>query len=116
MRSFSAPTWSRTKPAGTSRVNPKSPRMPRPAARRPPKAQTQNELASIHLHSERHRGSLLMQITQHPAADSLEMRLTGRIDATWAEHLSKNIETAVRAGCHQVVLNFAGVDYISSLG
>lgn len=57
-----------------------------------------------------------MQITQHPAADSLELRLTGRIDATWAEHLSKNIENAVRAGSHHILLNFAGVDYISSLG
>ena len=57
-----------------------------------------------------------MEITQHPAADSLELRLTGRIDATWAEHLSKNIESAVRAGSHHIVLNFAGVEYISSLG
>ena len=57
-----------------------------------------------------------MQITQHPGEGLLELRLTGRIDATWAEHLSANIESAVRAGCHQVVLNFAGVDYISSLG
>ncbi len=57
-----------------------------------------------------------MQITQHPAADSLELRLTGRIDATWAEHLNKNIENAVRAGSHHIRLNFAGVEYISSLG
>jgi anti-anti-sigma factor len=57
-----------------------------------------------------------MEITQHPAADSLELRLTGRIDATWAEHLSKNIENAVRAGSHHIRLNFAGVEYISSLG
>lgn len=57
-----------------------------------------------------------MEITQHSAADSLELRLTGRIDATWAEHLSKNIESAVRAGSHHIVLNFAGVEYISSLG
>ena len=57
-----------------------------------------------------------MEITQHPAADSLELRLRGRIDATWAEHLSKNIESAVRGGSHHIVLNFAGVEYISSLG
>lgn len=57
-----------------------------------------------------------MQITQHSTAGLLELRLTGRIDATWAEHLSTNIENAVRSGCHRVVLNFAGVEYISSLG
>ncbi len=57
-----------------------------------------------------------MEITQHPGADSLELRLTGRLDATWAEHVGNTIENAVRAGSHQIVLNFAGVDYISSLG
>ena len=57
-----------------------------------------------------------MQITQHSSAGSLELRLTGRIDATWAEHLSTSIENAVRSGRHRVVLNFAGVEYISSLG
>jgi anti-anti-sigma factor len=57
-----------------------------------------------------------MQITQHPGADSLELRFTGRIDATWADLVGKTIEDAIRAGSHRLVLNFAGVDYISSLG
>jgi anti-anti-sigma factor len=57
-----------------------------------------------------------MQITEHPGAELVELRLTGRIDATWGEHLSSAIENAVRGGAHRVVLNFAGVEYISSLG
>jgi anti-anti-sigma factor len=57
-----------------------------------------------------------MQITEHPGVEQIELRLTGRIDATWAEHLSSTIEKAVRGGAHRVVLNFAGVEYISSLG
>ncbi len=57
-----------------------------------------------------------MDITQHPGEDALELRLTGRLDATWADHVSATIETAVRGGSHQILLNFAGVDYISSLG
>jgi anti-anti-sigma factor len=57
-----------------------------------------------------------MQITEHPGAELVELRLTGRVDATWAEHLSSTIENAVRGGAHRVVLNFAGVEYISSLG
>ncbi|KAA6461929.1 STAS domain-containing protein [Acidobacteria bacterium AB60] len=57
-----------------------------------------------------------MEITQHPAEDALELRLSGRLDATWAEHVNKSIENAVRAGSHHIVLNFAGVEYISSLG
>ena len=57
-----------------------------------------------------------MDISQHPGADSLELRLTGRLDATWADHVDDTIEAAVRAGSHRIVLNFAGVSYISSLG
>lgn len=57
-----------------------------------------------------------MDITQHPGAHALELRLTGRLDATWADHVSATIENAVRGGSHQIALNFAGVDYISSLG
>lgn len=57
-----------------------------------------------------------MQITQHPGTESLELRLNGRIDATWADHLGSTIEQAVRAGSHRVVLNCSGVEYISSLG
>lgn len=57
-----------------------------------------------------------MEITKHPGPDSLELRITGRIDATWADHLGSAIEGAVREGCHRIELNFAGVDYISSLG
>ena len=57
-----------------------------------------------------------MQITQHPGDESLELRVSGRLDATWADYLSNTIENAVRAGSHRIVLNFAGVDYMSSLG
>jgi anti-anti-sigma factor len=57
-----------------------------------------------------------MQITQHPGDESLELRITGRIDATWGDHLGTTIENAVRAGSHRILLNFAGVEYISSLG
>jgi len=57
-----------------------------------------------------------MQITAHAEAEQIELRLTGRIDATWADHLSSTIENAVRSGAHRVILNFEGVEYISSLG
>jgi len=57
-----------------------------------------------------------MEITQHAAGELLEIRLNGRIDARWGEHLSSTIENAVRAGSHHVALNCSGVDYISSLG
>lgn len=57
-----------------------------------------------------------MQITQHPEGELLELRLHGRIDAGWGEHLSSTIERAVRAGSHRIALNCSEVNYISSLG
>ena len=58
----------------------------------------------------------MMQITQHPVGDALELRLNGRIDAGWAEHVGSTIEKAVRAGSHRIALNCSEVNYISSLG
>jgi anti-sigma B factor antagonist len=57
-----------------------------------------------------------MEITQHPRGELLELRLNGRIDGTWGDHLGTTIEKAVRAGSHHLALNCSGVDYISSLG
>ena len=57
-----------------------------------------------------------MNISQHPSGDFLELRLVGRLDATWADHVSDTIEGVIRNGSHRIVLNFAGVSYISSLG
>ena len=51
-----------------------------------------------------------MEITQHPAAESLELRITGRIDATWGEHLGATIENAVRAGAHRIAVSVVGTD------
>jgi anti-anti-sigma factor len=57
-----------------------------------------------------------VDISQHPGPDWLELRLVGRLDTTWAEHVSQTIESAVQGGAHQIVLNFEQVEYISSLG
>lgn len=57
-----------------------------------------------------------MEISQHPRGELLELRLKGRIDATWGEHLSTTIERAVREGSHHLALDCSGVDYISSMG
>ena len=57
-----------------------------------------------------------MHISQHPGRRFARAAADGRLDATWADHVSDSIEAAVRAGWHRIVLNFAGVNYISSLG
>src|SRR5437762_14226336 len=57
-----------------------------------------------------------MEITADTREDRHELQLKGRLDANWAEHVGKAIEAAVRAGQHQIDLEFAQVDYISSAG
>ena len=57
-----------------------------------------------------------MEITPQTHEDRHELRLKGRLDANWAEHVGSAIESAVRAGQHQIDLDLAQVDYISSAG
>lgn len=57
-----------------------------------------------------------MEIVTLPHGGHVELVINGRVDAMWAEHLNGVIESAVRAGGHRIVLNFAGVEYISSMG
>ena len=57
-----------------------------------------------------------MEITSQSHADRHELQLQGRLDANWAEHVGQAIESAIRAGYHQLDLDFAKVDYVSSAG
>jgi anti-anti-sigma factor len=57
-----------------------------------------------------------MEIFQQSREGRLEMRLKGRFDANWADHVGNTIESAIRAGQHHIDLDMAGVDYISSAG
>ena len=57
-----------------------------------------------------------MEITRTQSGEILELRLRGRLDASWADHVGKAIDDAIRAGSHQIELNFAQVDYLSSAG
>src|SRR6266404_449233 len=57
-----------------------------------------------------------MEITPHLREDRLELQLKGRLDANWADRVGSAIETAIRAGQHQIDLDLAQVDYISSAG
>src|SRR5881628_3615500 len=57
-----------------------------------------------------------MEIIKDQRGELLELRLRGRLDASWADHLGKAIDDAIRAGSHQIELNFAQVDYLSSAG
>jgi len=57
-----------------------------------------------------------MEIVTQPREDGVEVKVRGRLDNYWAEHLQRNLEEAVRGGAHVIWLNLAEVFYLSSAG
>src|SRR6516162_5142866 len=57
-----------------------------------------------------------MEITKNQSGDYIEMKLNGRLDGYWSDHLAQTLEETVRGGIHRIRLDLAAVDYISSLG
>lgn len=57
-----------------------------------------------------------MEITVDTRKGWYELRLNGRLDANWADHVGNAIESAVRAGQHYIDIDMALVEYISSMG
>jgi len=57
-----------------------------------------------------------VEISKQETAEGLEVAVTGRLDAYWADHLSKALEEMVRDGAHHIRLNMADVPYMSSVG
>ena len=57
-----------------------------------------------------------MEIRKQQTAEGLEVAVSGRLDAYWADHLSKALEESVRDGSHHIRLNMADVLYMSSVG
>ena len=57
-----------------------------------------------------------MEIVTQQLADALEVKVKGRLDNYWGEHLQRNLEQLIRGGAHHLRLNFSGVSYLSSAG
>jgi anti-sigma B factor antagonist len=57
-----------------------------------------------------------MEIKKQQTGDYGEMKLQGRLDGYWSDHLARNLEEMVRDGVHHIRLDLSAVDYISSLG
>ena len=57
-----------------------------------------------------------MEITRKAHAEHFELKLKGRMDATWSDHVARALEECVRSGQHALVVDMAEVDYISSAG
>src|SRR5574341_1878577 len=57
-----------------------------------------------------------MEITSQRVGEFLELHVTGRLDAYWAEHLTKALEEALREGADSIRLDMSSVSYMSSVG
>jgi anti-anti-sigma factor len=57
-----------------------------------------------------------MEIQKQKHGDQLELRIQGRLDAYWSDHLTSSIDESIRQGSHRIQLNLAQVDYLSSAG
>ena len=57
-----------------------------------------------------------MEITRIARADESEIKLKGRMDATWSDHVARALAEGVQSGQHVILVDMAEVDYISSAG
>ncbi len=57
-----------------------------------------------------------MQIERHDKNGVLELKIAGRLDSFWADHLAADLDECVRGGFHHVRLDMSGVSYMSSAG
>jgi anti-anti-sigma factor len=57
-----------------------------------------------------------MQITKTQHGEFVEVRIVGRMDGYWSEHLSTGLAEVVREGGHQIRVNLSEVSFLSSAG
>jgi anti-anti-sigma factor len=57
-----------------------------------------------------------MEIIAQQSGNALELKIKGRLDAYWANHLASRVDEVIREGAHRIRLNMAEVEYLSSAG
>jgi anti-anti-sigma factor len=57
-----------------------------------------------------------MEIVTQQIGDVLEVKVRGRLDNYWTEHLRRNLEEIVRGGAHGIQLNLSEIAFLSSAG
>ncbi|HEX3037308.1 MAG TPA: STAS domain-containing protein [Thermodesulfobacteriota bacterium] len=57
-----------------------------------------------------------MEITKRQTDNFLELKIKGRLDGYWADHLTSELANVIREGTRQIRLNMAEVTYLSSAG
>jgi anti-anti-sigma factor len=57
-----------------------------------------------------------MEIVTQQVGDVLEVKVKGRLDNYWTEHLRRNLEEIIRGGAHGIQLNASEIAFLSSAG
>src|SRR5262249_46693009 len=57
-----------------------------------------------------------MEIVRERRDGAIEVRVKGRLDAYWADHLARALDEAMRGGDDHILLDMAEVSYMSSAG
>jgi anti-anti-sigma factor len=57
-----------------------------------------------------------MEIVTQPLGDVLEVKVRGRLDNYWTEHLHRNLDEVIRGGAHGIRLNLSEITFLSSAG
>lgn len=57
-----------------------------------------------------------MEIVTQQLGDVLEVKVRGRLDNYWTEHLRRNLEEVIRGGAHGIQLNLSEIGFLSSAG
>jgi anti-anti-sigma factor len=57
-----------------------------------------------------------MEIVTQQLGEVVEVKVRGRLDNYWTEHLQRNLDEVIRAGAHSIRLNLSDVSFLSSAG
>lgn len=57
-----------------------------------------------------------MELKEQRIGDRLLLSASGRLDATWADFFKESLLTHIRSGEHRIVIDAAGITFLSSLG
>jgi len=57
-----------------------------------------------------------MQITKQLCGETVELKVEGRVDGYWADHLAAAVDQEIRQGSHHIQLDLSQVAFLSSAG
>jgi len=55
-----------------------------------------------------------MQITKRLLGETVELKVEGRVDGYWADHLAAAVDQEIRQGSHHIQLDLSQVAFLSS--